>query len=70
MINAQRNSSRKRFQNRSQHTVWAEPNKRGGYIIYAGIRGTESKTIAGGATCRDTLDYNIRKAKTKFGIKI
>lgn len=68
MINARRH----RFVARSQkaHTVWSEPNKKGGYIIYAGIRGTDVKTIAGSATSALTLDYNMRKVKMKFGISV
>ena len=52
-----------------QCSVWAEANKRGGYTIYAGIKGTDVKTYAGGATSRATLDYNIRKAEVKFGLR-
>ena len=61
---------RRRVTDKPPHTVWAESNKKGGYIIYCGIRGTDAKTIAGAASSRDTLDYNIRKAKYKFGLKL
>ena len=68
MIKARR--TRKRATAKQSHQVWAEANKKGGYIIYCGIRGTDAKTIAGGASSRDTLDYNLRKAQNKFALKI
>lgn len=58
--------SRRRFTDKNPHTVWAEPKKTGGYIIYAGIKGTEAVSIVGGAQSSATLDYNLRKAKAKF----
>lgn len=61
---------RRRITDQPKHTVWAEANKKGGFIIYCGIKGTDSKTIAGGAVSRETLDYNIRKAQLKFGLKV
>lgn len=75
MINADRsntNRPKRRWVRRSEptHTVWAESNKRGGYIIYAGIKGTDVKTYAGSATSKSTLDYNLRKAKTKFNLPV
>ena len=68
MIKARR--TRKRATAKQSHQVWAEANKKGGYIIYCGIKGTDAKTIAGGATSRETLDYNLRKARHKFGLSI
>ena len=68
MIQARR--TRKRVSAKQSHQVWAEANKKGGYIIYCGIKGTDAKTIAGGATSRETLDYNLRKARHKFGLSI
>tara|TARA_Y100000589_G_C27100509_1_gene607830 strand:+ start:185 stop:406 length:222 start_codon:yes stop_codon:yes gene_type:complete len=68
IMEANRKIIRKRKVNRNNYTIWAESNKKGGYIIYAGIKGTESVTIAGGANSYSTLDYNIRKAKHKFGL--
>ena len=51
--------------------VWSEPKKGGkGYVIYAGKPGTDMKTYAGRAVSIATLDYNMRKAKVKFGIPI
>ena len=51
--------------------VWSEPKKGGkGYVIYAGIPGTDQKTYAGSAMSRTTLDYNMRKAKIKFGLSV
>lgn len=50
--------------------VWAEPKKTGGYTIYCGVKGTDVKTFAGAAMSRETLEYNIRKAKMKFGIPL
>ena len=67
-MEANRKIVRKRKVNRNNHTVWAESNKNGCYIIYAGVKGTDSVTIAGGANSYSTLDYNIRKAKNKFGL--
>ena len=68
MIQARR--TRKRATAKQSHQVWAEANKKGGYIIYCGVKGTDAKTIAGGATSRETLDYNMRKARHKFGLSI
>ena len=68
MIKARR--TRKRATATQTHQVWAEANKKGGYIIYCGVKGTDAKTIAGGATSRETLDYNLRKARHKFGLSI
>lgn len=67
MINV---NSRRRANIQNKNTVWAESNKKGGFIIYFGERGTDKKTIAGAAQSRETLEYNIRKAKHKFGIKL
>ena len=50
--------------------VWAESKSGGGYTIYCGVKGTDVKTYAGGAMSRATLEYNIRKAKMKFGIPL
>ncbi len=52
------------------HTVWSEPSPKGGYIIYAGIRGTDVKTYAGMAMSPTTLEYGIRKAKVKFNLPV
>jgi hypothetical protein len=40
------------------------------YVIYCGIKGTDIKTYAGSAMTRTTLDYNLRKAKMKFGLPV
>tara|TARA_B000000557_G_scaffold262597_1_gene263738 strand:+ start:1568 stop:1795 length:228 start_codon:yes stop_codon:yes gene_type:complete len=53
-----------------QIQVWAEAKKTGGYTIYCGIKGSDVKTYAGAAMSRETLEYNIRKAKMKFGIPL
>ena len=51
--------------------VWSEPKKGGkGYVIYAGKPGTDMKTYAGSAVSIATLEYNMRKAKIKFGLPI
>tara|TARA_Y200000002_G_scaffold382608_1_gene400300 strand:- start:178 stop:384 length:207 start_codon:yes stop_codon:yes gene_type:complete len=68
MIKARR--TRRRLSSTPSHQVWAEANKKGGYIIYCGIKGTEKKTIAGGAANLESLDYNLRKARHKFGLSI
>ena len=72
MINEQRRGRpiRKRLANKPTHTVWAESDKKGGFILFAGIKGTDVKTYAGSATSRATLDYNMRKAKMKFGLPV
>ncbi len=50
--------------------VWAELNPRtGSYRIFFGIPNSEVKTFAGAASSRSTLDYNIRKAEVKFGLR-
>ena len=61
---------RRRITDQPKHSVWAEPNKKGGYIIYHGVKGTDTRTIVGGAASRDSLDYNMRKAKHKYGYKL
>lgn len=78
MINVQTNNTNKsmprfmlvrsKVDNKIQ--VWAEPKRGGGYAIFCGVPGTDVKTFAGAAMSRDTLDYNIRKAKMKFGIPL
>ena len=76
MINENRSTTRSRSRrfarkdDSKQCSVWAEANKRGGYTIYAGIKGTDVKTYAGSAMSRATLDYNLRKAKIKFNISV
>lgn len=74
MINEKRSTTRSRRFARKDDTkqcsVWAEANKRGGYTIYAGIKGTDVKTYAGSAMSRATLEYNLRKAKMKFNISV
>ena len=79
MINANYSSTQKltRVQRlraerrKSSVQVWSESKKGGkGYVIYVGVPGTETKTYAGSAMSRATLDYNMRKAKAKFGISI
>ena len=73
MINPQRsNIARRREADRQKRSVqvWAEQKPRGsGWIIYAGIRGTGSKTIAGAAASRDSLEDNLGRARRKFMIK-
>ena len=55
---------------KNHNKVWAELNTRtGGYKIFFGVPGTDMKTYAGGATSRATLDYNLRKAEVKFGLR-
>jgi len=61
--------ARRRVTHQPAHQVWSEVNKKGGYIIFCGIKGTEKKTIAGGAANLETLEYNLRKARHKFGLK-
>ena len=69
-VNTKPRKQRRRLTDKPAHTVWSERLDKGGYIIFAGIRGTDSKTIAGGATSEETLEYNMRKAKLKFGLKL
>ena len=64
------NKIRKRTSRTSNISIWSEENKNGCYVIYHGIRGTDTKTIVGGAASRDSLDYNIRKAKHRYGYKL
>lgn len=62
--------ARRREANKPKHSVWYEADVRGGYIIYAGVRGTDIKTYAGRAMSQETLGYNIRKAQTKFRVSV
>ena len=64
------NRVRKRMSKTSNISIWSEAKDNGGYIIYHGIRGTETKTIVGGAASSDSLDYNMRKAKHRYGYKL
>ena len=64
------NRVRKRTNKTSNISIWSEAKDSGGFIIYHGIRGTEAKTIVGGAASRDSLDYNMRKAKHRYGYKL
>ena len=61
---------RKRASVTSNISIWAEANKKGGYIIYHGVKGTDTRTIVGGAASRDSLEYNMRKAKHRYGYKL
>lgn len=74
MINPKADSSKPRrsfiTKPKNNTKVWAELNSRtGGYRIFFGIPDSDVKTYAGGATSRATLDYNIRKAEVKFGLR-
>ena len=74
MINPKADSPKPRrsFITKSKNNtkVWSELNSRtGSYRIFCGIPGTDVKTYAGSATSRATLDYNIRKAEVKFGLR-
>jgi hypothetical protein len=77
MITANRSGEKKKRVSRIQlskvepeHSVWYEAQRSGGYVIYCGIKGTDIKTYAGSAMTRTTLDYNLRKAKMKFGLPV
>ena len=71
MIKEQRNGRvRKRLVSKEKHTVWYESDKKGGFIIFAGIKGTDIQTYAGSATSRDALEYKIRMAKRNFGLPV
>lgn len=59
---------RKRASQQSKVSIWAESNKKGGYVIYMGIRGTDAKSIVGAASYKETLEYNLRKAKHKYNM--
>ena len=62
--------TRRRVSDTSNISILAEVNKKGGFIIYHGVKGTDTRTIVGGATSRETLEYNMRKAKHKYGYKL
>ena len=64
------NKVRKRTSRTSNISIWSEAKDHGGYVIYHGIKGTETKTIVGGAASSDSLDYNMRKAKHQYGYKL
>ena len=68
MIKARR--TRRRVTDKSSISIWSEANKNGGYTIFHGVKGTDTKTIVGGAASRDSLEYNMRKAKYKYGYKL
>jgi len=68
MINTRR--TRRRVSETSNITIWAEANKKGGFDIFHGVRGTDTKTRVGGAMTRENLEYNMRKAKHKYGYKL
>ena len=68
MINTKR--VRRRVTDKPNISIWSEANKKGGYTIFHGMRGTDTKTIVGGAASRESLEYNMRKAKHKYGYKL
>ncbi len=68
MINTKR--VRRRVTDKPSISIWSEANKNGGYTIFHGMRGTDTKTIVGGAASRESLEYNMRKAKHKYGYKL
>ena len=68
MIKAKR--TRRRVTDKPNISIWSEANKNGGYTIFHGMKGTDTKTIVGGAASRDSLEYNMRKAKHKYGYKL
>ena len=60
LVNRNDNSSRR-------VDVWAEKKKGGrGYVIYAGVYGTDIKTYAGSANTQNTLDYRLSIAQSKY----
>ena len=75
MITANRSGEEKKRVSRIQprkveHSVWYEAKRGGGYVMYCGIKGADIKTYAGSAMSRTSLDYNLRKAKMKFGLPV
>ena len=51
--------------------IVVEKKNRGiGWLLFAEDVKTGSRTYAGAAMSQDTLEYNVRKAKMKFGIPI
>jgi len=61
---------RRRITDKPSTLIWSEANKNGGYTIFHGMKGTDTKTIVGGAASRESLEYNMRKAKHKYGYKL
>jgi len=54
-----------------QIDIVVEKKTRGiGWVIFARDKKTGGQTYAGAAMSEDTLGYNIRKAKMKFGIPL
>lgn len=51
--------------------IVVEKKNRGiGWLLFAEDVKSGSRTYAGAAMSQDTLEYNVRKAKMKFGIPI
>lgn len=62
--------TRSRNKAAEKFSVWAEPNKKGGHVIYVGVRGTDVKTFAGLSLSRDSLEYKMRQARVKFNLPV
>jgi hypothetical protein len=49
-------------------SVWEEKTKDDKYLIYVGKKDTDTKTLFGIASCKESLEYKKRKARLKFRI--
>lgn len=70
MINPRRTLPKLGFKKPEIKIVVEKKNRGIGWMLFAEDIKTGSRTYAGAAMSQDTLEYNIRKAKMKFGIAL
>jgi hypothetical protein len=70
MINPRRPLPKLGFKKPEIKIVVEKKNRGIGWLLFAEDVKTGSRTYAGAAMSQDTLEYNVRKAKMKFGIPI
>ena len=70
MINPRRTLPKLGFKKPEIKIVVVKKNRGIGWMLFAEDVKTGSRTYAGAAMSQDTLEYNVRKAKMKFGIPL
>ena len=70
MIKARRTLPKLGFRKPEIKIVVEKKNRGIGWVLFAEDVKTGGRTYAGAAMSEDTLEYNIRKAKMKFGIPV
>ena len=70
MINPRRPLPKLGFKKPEIKIVVEKKNRGIGWMLFAEDVKSGARTYAGAAMSQDTLEYNVRKAKMKFGIPI